>query len=110
MSKVVADVISDNFCLKKFPPKTIQKRGEGEKMSMLALGVNSTKFCTHNLWATRRLEMQKLTLQNGRKGKKMKILALGPNSTKFCIYNLWATRRLEMQKLTLQNGRKGKKM
>ena len=27
---------------------------------MLALGANSTKFCTHNLWATRRLEMEKL--------------------------------------------------
>ena len=31
MSKVVGDVISDNFCLKKFPQKTIQ-RGGGEKI------------------------------------------------------------------------------
>ena len=29
-------------------------------MSILALGENSTKFYTHNLWTTRRLEMQKL--------------------------------------------------
>ena len=29
-------------------------------MKILALGPNSTKFYTHNLWATRRLEMQKL--------------------------------------------------
>ena len=28
-------------------------------MKILALGPNSTKFYTHNLWATRRLEMQK---------------------------------------------------
>ena len=29
-------------------------------MKILPLGPNSTKFYTHNLWATRRLEMQKL--------------------------------------------------
>ena len=29
-------------------------------MKILALGPNSTKSCTHNLWVTRRLEMQKL--------------------------------------------------
>ena len=29
-------------------------------MKILALGPNATKFYTHNLWATRRLEMQKL--------------------------------------------------
>ena len=29
MSKVVGDVISDNFCVKKFPPKTTQ--GDGVK-------------------------------------------------------------------------------
>ena len=34
--------------------------GECQKMKILALGPNSTKFCIHNLWATRRLEMQKL--------------------------------------------------
>ena len=28
-------------------------------MNILAFGPNSTKFCTHNLWATRRLERQK---------------------------------------------------
>ena len=40
---------------------TTQNGGEGKKkMKILALGANSTKFCTHNLWATRRLEMQKL--------------------------------------------------
>ena len=55
MSKVVGGVISDNFCLKKFPPKNTQKGGWGEKMKILALGPNSTKFCTHNLWATRRV-------------------------------------------------------
>ena len=29
-------------------------------MKILALGPNSTKFCIHNLWASRELEMQKL--------------------------------------------------
>ena len=29
-------------------------------MKILPLGPNSTKFYRHNLWATRRLEMQKL--------------------------------------------------
>ena len=57
-------------------------------MQILTLGANSTKFCTHNLWASRELEMQKLTTQNGREGQKMKILPLGPNSTKFCTHNL----------------------
>ena len=94
MSKVVGDVISENFCLKKFR----QKWREDQKMKILALGVNSTKFCIHNLRATRRLEMQKLTTQSVG-GSKMKIIALGPNSTKFCIYNLRASRELEMQKL-----------
>ena len=38
MSKVVEDVISDNFCLWKFPPKKKKKkRGEGQKMKILAL-------------------------------------------------------------------------
>ena len=77
-------------------------------MKILAIGANSTKSCIYNLWATRRLEMQKLTLQNGRKGKKMKILSLGANSTKFFIHNLWASRELEMQKLTTQNWRGSK--
>ena len=35
-------------------------RGEGQKMKMFALKTNSIEFCTHNLWITRRLEMQKL--------------------------------------------------
>ena len=52
-------------------------------MKILPLGPNSTRFCTHNLWATKRIEIQKLTTQNGGEGQKMKILALGPNSTKF---------------------------
>ena len=29
-------------------------------MKILPLGPNSTKFCTHNRWVTRRLEMQKM--------------------------------------------------
>ena len=29
-------------------------------MKMFAFGANSTKFYTHNLWATRRLEIQKM--------------------------------------------------
>ena len=29
-------------------------------MKIHLLGPNAIKFCTHNLWATRRLEMQKL--------------------------------------------------
>ena len=29
-------------------------------MKILALGANWAKFCLHNMWATRRLEMQKL--------------------------------------------------
>ena len=32
----------------------------GQKMKIISLGPNSTKLCIHNLWATRRLEMQKL--------------------------------------------------
>ena len=45
--------------------------GGGQKIKILALGPNSTKLCIHNLWATRRLEMQKLgagvgyTVQSG---------------------------------------------
>ena len=42
-------------------------------MKILALGPNSTKFCIHNLLATRRLEMQKLTTKNGGGGQKIKI-------------------------------------
>ena len=34
--------------------------GEGQKIKILALGPNSNKFCIHNLWATRWLEIQKL--------------------------------------------------
>ena len=68
-------------------------------MKILPLGPNSTKFCIHNLWAYRELEMQKLTTQNEGEGQKMKILALKANSTKFYTHNQWATRRLEMQKL-----------
>ena len=53
-------VIFDNFYLKKFPPKPSKRGGEDQKMLILALGANSTKFCIHNLWASRELEMQKL--------------------------------------------------
>ena len=67
-------------------------------MKILALGPNSTKFCIHNLWASRELEMQKITTQNGGEGQKMKILSLGPNSYKFYTHNLWATRRLRNAK------------
>ena len=48
-------------------------------MKILALEPNSTKFCIHNLWAYRELEMQKLSTQNGGEGQKMKILALEAN-------------------------------
>ena len=34
--------------------------GGGHKMKILALGANAKKFCIHNLWATRNLEMQNL--------------------------------------------------
>ena len=56
MRKAVGDVISDNFCLIKIPQKTNQKKG---KIKILGLGANSTKFCIHNLWASRELEMHK---------------------------------------------------
>ena len=79
MSKVVVDVISDNFCLNPPPKKHPSVWGGGQKMKILSLGANSTKFCIHNLGAYRELEMQKLTTQNGREGQKMKILALEPN-------------------------------
>ena len=39
---------------------TTQNGGKGQKIKILALGPNSTKFCIHNLWASRELEMQKL--------------------------------------------------
>ena len=58
---------------------TTQNGRKGQKMKILALGANSTKFYTHDLWTTRELEMQKLTTQNGEEGQKMKILALEPN-------------------------------
>ena len=60
MSKFVGDVIFDNLCLKKFPPKNHPKgMGGVKKMYILTLGANSTKFCIHNLWAYRELEMLK---------------------------------------------------
>ena len=41
--------------------KLTTQNGRGrQKMKILAPGPNSTKFYTHNLWAIRRLEMQKL--------------------------------------------------
>ena len=43
--------------------------GEGQKMQILALELNWTKFCIHNLWAYRELEMQKLTTQNDEGGR-----------------------------------------
>ena len=51
------------------------KWGEGQKMKILALGPNSSKFCIHNLGAYRELEMQKLSTQidEGGGGLKMKI-------------------------------------
>ena len=50
--------------------------GGGLKMKISALEPNSTKFCIHNQWATKRLKMQKLTGQNGEGGEKNK--NLGP--------------------------------
>ena len=73
-------------------------------MKILAIGPNSTKFCIHNLRASRELEMPKLTTQIEGASQKMKILAIGPNSTKFCIHYLWAFRRLEMHKLGAGGG------
>ena len=64
MSKVLGDVISDNFCVKNFPPKTTQRGSGVKKIQILAFGANSTKFCIHNLGAYRELEIQKLTTQN----------------------------------------------
>ena len=60
MSKVIGNVFFDNFCWKKFPLKNTQNGDEGQKMKILLCEPNSTKFCLRNLWATRRLEMQKL--------------------------------------------------
>ena len=37
-------------------------------MKILALGLNSTKFCIHNLWASGELEMQKLGAGGGWRG------------------------------------------
>ena len=37
-------------------------------MKILALGANSTKFCVHNLWVSRELEMQKLGTGVGCRG------------------------------------------
>ena len=39
-------------------------------MKILALGANSTKFYIHNLWATRRVEMQKLGAGMERGGER----------------------------------------
>ena len=44
--------------------------GGGPNMKIYALEPNSTKFCIHSQWATRRLKMQKLTAQNGGGGEK----------------------------------------
>ena len=43
-------------------------------MKILALGPNSTKFYTHNLWATRRLEMQKLDTDGECNGEVMGVV------------------------------------
>ena len=37
---------------------TTQNGEEGQKMKILALGPNSTKFYTHNMWVTRGPEMK----------------------------------------------------
>ena len=49
MSKVVEDVISDNFCLKKYPPENQPKMGSETKKKILNLEANSAKFWIHNL-------------------------------------------------------------
>ena len=55
--------------------KLTTQNGRGrQKMKILALGANPNKFCIHNLWASRELEMQKLTTQSGGKGQKIKNL------------------------------------
>ena len=41
-----------------------------DNMKIKALEPNPTKFCIHNLWATRRLKMQKLTAKMGGGGNK----------------------------------------
>ena len=43
-------------------------------MKILALGPNSTKFYTHNLWATRRLEMEKLDADGECNGEVMGVV------------------------------------
>ena len=48
--------------------------GGRQKMKILALGLNSTKFYTHNLWATRRLEMQKLDADGECNGEVMGVV------------------------------------
>ena len=53
-------------------------------MKILALGTNSTKFCIHNLWSSRELEIQKLTTQNGEECQKIKILSLGCGTLEVC--------------------------
>ena len=40
---------------------TTQIGGKGQKMKIISLGPNSNKYCIHNLWASRSLEMQKLS-------------------------------------------------
>ena len=60
-------------------------------MKILALEPNRTKFCIHNLWAYRELEMQKITTQNGG-GLKMKIpFAIGIKTVGgiFMKFRIW---------------------
>ena len=54
--------------------------GGGQKIKILALEAKSTKFCKHNLWASRELEMQKLgTGVESRGGGRGTVVGVGWN-------------------------------
>ena len=74
MSKVVGDVISDNFCLKNSPQKTTQNVEDGQKWKFLPLEQTQPNFVYLICGGYR-----ELTTRNGGGGQKMKILALEPN-------------------------------
>ena len=82
--------------------------GGGQKMKILALEPNWTKFCIHNLWAYRELEIQKLSTQNGGEFKKWKFLPLKQTEPNF-VYIICGPIELEIKKLTTQNGGRVKK-
>ena len=50
ISKVVEDVISDNFFLKKFPSTPKKQKGSVKKTKILALWTKLTKICIYIIW------------------------------------------------------------